>query len=265
MNFSISTTRQKNIGNGYWRKSMHRFDKKNQTLKLYWSKCAGGKNLGDIVGSYILEQYGYQIEWTNYDTADTICVGSVAHMAIDGCRIMGAGISSRTARVNSNANYIWVRGPLTRRRVLEIGGLCPEIYGDPALLLPRFIKPLDNKKHKIAILSHYIDYRTIQQQYPQYHIINMQTENMIKAIEEITECVTVVSSSLHGIIIANAYGIPAAWAKFNTLTGDNVKFYDYANSGNVEITDSTVESPKFICPKIDTDHIHSILESGSFK
>lgn len=243
---------------------MNKFNKKNQILKLYWSKCAGGKNLGDIVGSYILEQYNYRLEWANYDVADTICVGSIAHMGTAGCRILGAGISNRTARVNPESNWVWVRGPITRQRVLEMGGTCPEIYGDPALLLPRFIEPVKNKKYKIAILSHYIDYKTIKNLYPEIHVINMQTENMISTIEEITECEKVISSSLHGIIIANAYGIPAAWAKFNPLTGDDTKFYDYAKSGNTEISVSTVEDPLFICPEINTDMIHSILTTADF-
>jgi hypothetical protein len=38
-----------------------------------------------------------------------------------------------------------------------------------------------------------------------------------------------VSSSLHGIIVAHAFGIPAAWLRWSDkLSGDGVKFRDHA-------------------------------------
>ena len=41
-------------------------------------------------------------------------------------------------------------------------------------------------------------------------------------------CEVIVSSSLHGLIIADAYGIPTVWAKFgNDINGNDFKFYDY--------------------------------------
>jgi len=239
------------------------FDKKNRKLNLYWSKCANNQNLGDISGAYILERYGYDIEWKNWDEADTIAVGSIASMAQPGTRVLGTGISTRTARLNSDVNWIWTRGPITRQRVIELGGVCPEIYGDIALLFPRLVKPLD-KIYKTAIISHYIDYKLIKEKYPESTIINMQTDNMIETVQKITRCERVISSSLHGIIIANAYGIPAAWTKFNKLTGDNIKFQDYARSGGMDLEESTMESPKFICPEINTDSIHEILAAGEF-
>ncbi len=37
----------------------------------------------------------------------------------------------------------------------------------------------------------------------------------------------IVSSSLHGIILADAYGIPSAWLSSETPKGLEFKFYDY--------------------------------------
>jgi polysaccharide pyruvyl transferase WcaK-like protein len=63
------------------------------------------------------------------------------------------------------------------------------------------------------------------------NVINLATNSVENVIEEIYSCDTVISSSLHGIIVAHAYNIPAVWVKFsNNLFGDGIKFYDYFES-----------------------------------
>jgi hypothetical protein len=62
-----------------------------------------------------------------------------------------------------------------------------------------------------------------------------------------------VSSSLHGIILAHAYGIPVAWTEFSTgLKGDGVKFLDhYASVGITDPVKSSVKQPVFTMGKLD--------------
>lgn len=238
---------------------------KGVTLNTYWfGDGSSSGNCGDILTPYILEKYGYDVVWTPASEADTICVGSIAGTAKAGMRVLGSGCPWASRKVNPVAQWVWVRGPLTRDRVVESGGTCPEIYGDAALLLPRFFKGSDKKIHDLGIVSHYVDYNTIKEKYPNHRIINMRTNNLEQTIREITECRKIVSSSLHGIIVANAYGIPAAWARFNPLSGDDSKFHDYAASVNETIAMSTIESPMFINPMVDTNAINNILLNKRF-
>jgi len=50
-------------------------------------------------------------------------------------------------------------------------------------------------------------------------------------IDEICSCDFVISSSLHGLIIAEAYGIPSQWVEFGTyVDGWEFKYYDFYES-----------------------------------
>ena len=49
-----------------------------------------------------------------------------------------------------------------------------------------------------------------------------------EVIDEILKCNKIVSSSLHGIVLAEAYGIPAKWEKYSDdVLGNGFKFRDY--------------------------------------
>ena len=61
----------------------------------------------------------------------------------------------------------------------------------------------------------------------------------------------IISSSLHGIIIAHSYGIPAAWWKpTDRLCGDGSKFRDYALSVDIDLTpEKNINKVRFTLPK----------------
>jgi hypothetical protein len=118
-----------------------------------------------------------------------------------------------------------VRGPYTRE---QVGAGCPDVYGDPALLLPRFHVPRFPKMHRVGIVPHYVDYHLVKSIVKDCPVINVLNENPIEVADQICECEYIISSSLHGLIVANAYGIPAGWAEFSDdVNGAGFKFHDY--------------------------------------
>jgi polysaccharide pyruvyl transferase WcaK-like protein len=55
-------------------------------------------------------------------------------------------------------------------------------------------------------------------------------------IEDIARCEYVASSSLHGVIIAHALGVPAVWLRMSDqLKGGDFKFRDYASALGMQL------------------------------
>jgi hypothetical protein len=63
---------------------------------------------------------------------------------------------------------------------------------------------------------------------PRATLIDFTDRDVKKCLHDLSACDLIVSSSLHGLIIADAYGIPNAWLNAkNVHRGNSWKFYDY--------------------------------------
>lgn len=226
----------------------------------------GHGNFGDILTPFILDYYKINYKYTSsYSNADLISVGSIARRASNKTTVLGSGIIRSNDVLAPQADYKFVRGPHTRNRILEQGGVCPEIYGDPALLLPKIYNPKIKKNIDIGYVPHNVDFEFINPRYN--YVIHLSTKNYKDVIDKMLNCKKIVSSSLHGVIVAHAYGIPAAWVKSRKkLKGGRTKFEDYYASVGLPAVMSTYENPIFSLPKsIDTSKIDKIFREFSNK
>ncbi|MES2543680.1 MAG: polysaccharide pyruvyl transferase family protein [Bacteroidota bacterium] len=218
-------------------------------MKLYiywWEKpnSDGYGNYGDILAPYLANKLSkkeivkveHPMKWKYrffFKHPLYVTVGSIIKEASKKSIVWGSGIIKKNEKVK-NATFLAVRGPRTRARLIELGYKVPEVYGDPALLLPNFIKNDVEKKYELGIIPHYVDYEEIVKIFSgdsRVKIINLMTDDVEKTTREILECKKTVSSSLHGVIISQSYSIPSLWVKFsNKLAGDNIKFFDYFES-----------------------------------
>jgi hypothetical protein len=229
-------------------------------IKFWWWNGAWPGNLGDILTPLILDYF--KIPWTNTTDFEAISTGSIVKVARAGTIVLGSGIISQRDYACPEADYRFVRGPYTRDRVLSFGGTCPEIYGDPAMLMP-LIVDVAPKAYDLAIIPHYSQYEQVKERYPKHMVIKLRTNDCVETVKQITQCRHVVSSSLHGIILAHAYGIPAAWTEFSTgLKGDGVKFLDhYASVGITDPIKSTVKNPVFTTAGLDLKPLQQAFET----
>lgn len=156
----------------------------------------------------------------------------------------------------SQPNILAVRGPNTRFLLSKIGISCPEIYGDPAILLPKYYTPKGGIcKHHIGLVLHHTHHLS-EKLATYFSSIGIQPISIIRKtkqdiehfIDEICSCEKIFSSSLHAIITAQAYGIPAQWIGFNDHPihiDDWHKFEDYfLGAGQDKQTKITIDFTK---------------------
>ena len=226
------------------------------------------ENYGDLLSKYIVEKLSgkpvcwvlpKKIKWY-HNKLHYISIGSILQHSTKFSLVWGSGIINEELPIRSKKIYA-VRGPKTREYLLKNNIACPEIYGDPALLLPELFNPEINKKYEIGIVPHYVDYGNVKKRYinnSSVKVIDLMTNNIEKTTCEILECQSIVSSSLHGVIVAHAYQIPAVCVKFsNNIFGSGIKFKDYYASVNMPFNQITIEMNN-----ADTECLKKII-SGS--
>jgi pyruvyltransferase len=118
-----------------------------------------------------------------------------------------------------------VRGPLSEKALDKKIG----VYGDPALLLPLIYNPDIKQKYEVGYTPHYIDKKMFPAKLLKDNELFIDVQDDWRSIvKNIKSCKKIVSSSLHGIIVAEAYGIPAEWVEYSDkVIGKGFKFRDY--------------------------------------
>lgn len=227
---------------------------RNEKLLFWASSGRDSYNFGDAINPWLfLKISGIK----PMDASRTLnisrrsiysCVGSILGWSKSKSIVVwGSGFISESSLLKQKPKSVCaVRGPLSREKLLKFGVECPEIFGDPALLIPRYYFPKIEKKFKLGIIPHYID-----KEHPNFmnfckslpndiSIIDLELD-VETVIDSILECHKIISSSLHGLIVADAYGIPSLRVKFsNNVVGGDFKFNDYFLSVGREISDSII-------------------------
>ncbi len=197
-----------------------------------------GDHLSYVIVTKILADNGYLLEEETAVQKRLIALGSVIHFAHDNDVIWGSGNNGKVKLEEHQYTQLdvrAVRGPLTREFLQKRNIEVPEVYGDPALLLPytfpgRFKK---NPQKKHVVIPNLHDLRVVESL--NYKNIISPLSSWNACIKQILEAEFVIASSLHGLIIAEAYGIPARYIRLSEE--ENLfKYNDYAmGTGRKEI------------------------------
>jgi pyruvyltransferase len=214
-------------------------------IKSYWWNPVNHRvlkhgNFGDLLTKEILMKLTSNEIVHSEGDGKLVTLGSVMHMVKPNDIVWGTGVNGKclNLKMPKNNNILNVRGPLTEKWVKENGNeVKNDFYFDPGILVSKLFP----KKHQadvfeIGIVPHYSNYQIIKDSFPQFNVINPDA-NPLQVIEEITKCSMIVSSSLHGIICAESYGIPASYYSKDNVEPD-FKYIDYYNGTDREFVTS---------------------------
>lgn len=209
-------------------------------IRLAW---AGGEdeegNFGDQLGPLLISRiFGVRVKHSGVSAADMVALGSMMegveelvtglHPYIWGTGFIqpGPDYSGRALRIRA------VRGRMTLER---LGSLAPEntALGDPGLLANIAFPEFQSlpKRFKVGLIPHYVDQGDVRVR--QFSALSgVRLINVLRPVPEvlrnISECDLILSSSLHGLIVSESYGIPNYWIQLgDDVIGGRYKFDDY--------------------------------------
>ncbi len=228
-------------------------------IKLYYAKLA---NMGDLLNVLIIERcFGCQVERHSFLTGEMCAIGScLAQYTLHGSALMklqqiingftqpnvsvwGTGFINYTdcegRFFKRNMNFCAVRGELTRKNVERMTGKSLNIpTGDAGILASELLDETPEKMYDMGIVPHICDLQDpavqeLADQYDNSVVINVK-DDPLTVVKQIAQCRTVLSSSLHGLIVADSFSIPNRHLIFSDRPlGDGYKFDDYYSAYSV--------------------------------
>lgn len=215
---------------------VERLVERQERKSLFWWKPKDGSvNVGDhlskVLVNAMLSLRDTDLLGKRAGTPRLLAIGSVLHFASNGEVAWGTGINGKIpaqAHRFTTLDVRAVRGPRTREVLMGKGIVVPQVYGDPALLMPRFfdaslLQPEAGKLPYVVVphfnepLAKYVGHED--------HLVSPRAEPA-RFVSQLLAARCVVSSSLHGVILAEAYGIPAVYLDWGNGE-DRFKYDDY--------------------------------------
>lgn len=200
----------------------------SRMIHAYWCLCAN--NFGDLLTRYWIERLtATKVEWVPPDQAEMFGCGSILDSVPIGFTGMllgtGAMFAERKRHDLKRADIRVLRGPLTARLIFGDPEAGREIQlGDLGVLFV-LKKPDVAKDCKVGSLPHYDDRE------PYKSDCHLDIRGGIETVvDQVARCERIVSSSLHGIILADALGVENKWVDCPRVRGGGFKFRDYAAS-----------------------------------
>lgn len=201
-------------------------------------------NFGDLIGPRLISHYTGRPVHNAYGSPNSapplVTVGSIIDVVRRPVvRVWGTGLMNPPTprRAKEMAATRWsisaVRGHLTRLNLQErLGWEVPRVVGDPGLLFPDLFDPSSKVSGgTVAVVPHYSHKRLISEQIVERSgckFVDVE-QGPQDVASEIAGAKAVVSTSLHGLIFAQAYGVPWIWLKISDrhLAGQDFKFEDF--------------------------------------
>lgn len=214
-------------------------------------------NFGDQLSPQLVSSLtGERVRWARPAYADMVAVGSVLEPFLlprqhsGSVRVWGTGLRSPRVDIRSLTDTALdlraVRGHLTRA-ALHLPASTP--VGDPGLLASELITPrATNRRSGIAIVPHFSDVNRraprawLRQQAKHGAQIALPSESTRCVLGKIASADYVLTSGLHGLVLADALGKPSTLLRIDPSRVEPWdKFADYASVFDLDVSVVAVE------------------------
>ncbi|MDD2980727.1 MAG: polysaccharide pyruvyl transferase family protein [Hespellia sp.] len=230
-------------------------------IKLYYADI---RNMGDQLNRLLFQDYfGLDIQRSNFLIGECSAIGSGLDQYLfhgnarmrraqrwygilkPSVVVWGTGFINYPGRkeelfLKKNMQFAAVRGELSRKRAEQLLGRRIDVpTGDAGILASELLRELPEKKYDIGIIPHVCDakeekLRELLEEYDNAVLIRL-TDEPYHVIRQIASCRTILSSSLHGLVVADSFGIPNQHVVVSGKPlGDGFKFDDYYSAYGVE-------------------------------
>ena len=111
-----------------------------------------GDYLSPVIVNHMLQSYGLRQDVIVERTRHLYAVGSILAHGYQNATVWGSGLlngNTKKARLYLHMQKLdirAVRGPLTREVLIRNGKKVPEVYGDPAIIMPDIYNPSSIRK-----------------------------------------------------------------------------------------------------------------------
>lgn len=214
-------------------------------FKLYWwRRNDQWTNLGDEISPLVLGHVtGREMTHAGLDECDGVAIGSVFYPRKASPRkrktpmfVWGSGtLKPRPCKYESlSAILAALRGPGTAGQIEN----CPDLpFGDPGLFIPELFAKASGGGH-VALIPHHSMLGSpvvtgLRDALGGAEVLDFTDPDPAATLAKLSQSRLIVSSSLHGLIFADAYGIPSLF--WNELGAENEwKFRDYFDGAGRE-------------------------------
>lgn len=207
-----------------------------------------GDLLGPLVTSMVLPAVGLAAGARPPEPRRLLTVGSILHLARDGDTVWGSGVNGKEPVESHRARRLdvrAVRGPATAAWVQEHLQIeVPPVFGDPALLLPVLLPELldVDRTTRLSVVPNLHDLS----RYAGHPDLVDPRGDPLAVVSRIARSEAVVTSSLHGLVVAEAFGIPCALVRAGVEP--EFKYLDYAGGtgrGELRTFDDPVSATRY--------------------
>lgn len=246
-------------------------------IKVYYAKVP---NMGDILNKNVIEKlFDCKVVRKNYLFGKVSGIGSgLGNYTLEGpiwkrilkrisaiispnVYIWGTGFvkyKEKDSKLYKNTKFCAVRGQLSKKRIEKLIGKKLDIpMGDAGILASYLLgNEKIEKKYDVGIIAHYKEkdeqvFKKLCAKFDNSIFIDVQ-DTPLNVTRKISECKYIISSSLHGLIIADSLRVPNIHIVVtNNLLGDGFKFDDYYSAyglkhNYIDMNKDDIDSLKFI-------------------